>query len=114
MVYGGFMSRTHKDKPHNIIYPEDNWDFDFIPLDANLGSRTGFRYIQVAGKKTKKRRNYCHFRWYSTTPSWWTRITMTRPQRRRGRVWEHTVLKAQDLELVDPPTVGRKPHIYYY
>ena len=108
------MSRTLKDKPHTVVYPEDHYLYDTVRVDNDPESRIGFRYIQVAGKKTKKRRNYCHFRWYSTTPSWWTRITMTRPQRRRGRVWEHTVLKATDLELVDPPTVGRKPHVYYY
>ena len=105
------MSRTLKDKPHTVAYPEDHYLYDAIRVDT---SSFGFRYIQVAGKKTKKRRNYCHFRWYSTTPSWWTRITMTRPQRRKSRMWEQVVTRAVDLELQDPPLLGRKPHIYYY
>ena len=105
------MSRTHKDKPHEIMYPEDSVWFDCIKLDSdNIWNG----WIQVPGKRTKKRRNYCHFRWYGTTPSWWTRMTMNRPQRRKGRVWERVVLNSTDIELQDPPGVGRKPHVYYY
>ena len=107
------MSRTIKDKHWKLKFPESGWDFDSIKLtDENSYS---IRYVKLPGVKTKKKREEdTEWHWISSTPSWWTRLTMNRPQRRAGRVWEHNVLKLTDLEDCDPPGVGHKPHIYYW
>jgi len=107
------MSRTLKDKHWELRWPEETWEYSKEKIIVDLGSRFGIRYLERRGVKTKKSRQYCEYRWYTRSPSWWTRLTMTRPQRRRARVWEHTVLQ-QDLDTCDPPLYGRKPHIYYY
>ncbi len=108
------MSRTYKDKPYSIKWPEELLDYNTVRLSLDFGCRLGYRRIEVAGRKTKKPRNYCHQRWASKSPGWWTRLTMNRPQRRAGRVWEARVKYAQDLEVSDPPQVSRRPHVYYY
>lgn len=107
------MSRTLKDKRWELRWPEDAWDYGVEKINVDLGHRMGVRYLEVAGIKTKKRKNYCHYKWWAKSPSWWVRLTMNRPQRRKARVWEHKVL-CQDLEQVDHPLCSRKPHIYYY
>lgn len=66
-------------------------------------------------KTTKpKRRKVVDTEWHwMATPSWWTRLTMNKPMRRKGRIWERKVL-FQDLEFADPPGVSKKPHVYYF
>lgn len=51
-----------------------------------------------------------------TTPSWFNRMFMNRPQRHKGRMWEKDVVKLdkESLEETDSPSVGKKPHIYYW
>lgn len=106
------MSRTEKDKNWKLKYPEIHPSFDNIKITSDGYS---IRYIQKPGVKTKKRKELdTNWHWLNSTPSWWTRLMMNRPQRRAGRVWEHQVLKQLDLEDCDPPGVGHKPHIYYY
>lgn len=50
------------------------------------------------------------------TPSWFTRMFMTKPQRHRGRMWEKDVVKldTSELEDTDPPDVSKKPHKYFW
>lgn len=101
------MSRTHKDTPIQFRDPEWGYRFDYEFVDGAL--------IQLPGKKTKKKRN--HYQWWGmSTPMWWVRIMMNRPQRVQGKQWERELLKLniEDLEDVDPPSVGRKPHWYYW
>jgi hypothetical protein len=65
----------------------------------------------------KKRRDFdTTDHWYKTTPSGWTRRYMTRPQRRAGSLWERDVVRTSidELDGVDHPLVGRKPHVYYW
>jgi hypothetical protein len=114
MVLGGFMSRTHKDKPEDIKWPEERLDYNTVRLAIDFGGRLGYRRIEVSGKKTKKPRTYCHHRWWAKSPGWWVRLTMTKPQRRAGRVWEAVIKYAKDLDVSDPPQVSRRPHVYYY
>jgi hypothetical protein len=51
-----------------------------------------------------------------STPSWWIREMMNQPQRAKGRQWEKSVLKVDinDLDIIDYPSVSRKPHWYYW
>jgi hypothetical protein len=39
---------------------------------------------------------------------------MTKPQRRKAKLWEKEVLKSPDLEDTDTPLSGKKPHIYFW
>jgi hypothetical protein len=106
------MSRTNKDKNWKLKYPEAQWNFDSFKIFDDGNYRV--RYIKLPGVKTKKRKELdCEWHWVSNTPSWWTRLTMNRPQRRAGRVWEQKVL-LEDLEETDPPGVSHKPHHYYW
>lgn len=120
------MSRTYKDRPSKVNFP------DWFREDTHVGvsyTRTGRNYrtgeygewpsiclLKVAGVLTKKRKE-CDFEWHwlQSTPSWWTRCMMNRPQRRRSRVWEHEVVKYHIYDdTLEPPLLGRKPHLYYY
>ena len=126
------MSRTYKDKHWKLRFPESytNFDafYDRVPYEANryrfcpeLGkyvpsgaTYTAYIFMEKAGVKTKKRKSLDNkWHWTGATPSAWTRLMMNRPQRRKGRVWERTVL-FQDLHEADPPGVSRKPHVYYH
>jgi hypothetical protein len=53
---------------------------------------------------------------WMSTPSWWIREMMNQPQRAKGRQWEKSVLKVDinDLDIIDYPSVSRKPHWYYW
>jgi hypothetical protein len=107
------MSRTLKDRKWKLKFPELDWQFDSIKITSE--NSYSIRYIKLPGIKTKKKRNQdAEWHWINQTPSWWTRLTMNRPQRRAGHIWEHEVLKQADLEDCDPPGVGHKPHIYYW
>lgn len=124
------MSRTYKDRHWKLRFPESDWRFgtERIPYEAQgrvydfdtnkyLEEYTTvirYTYVSLPGIKTKKkRRDNTEYGWLGSTPSWWTRIMMNRPQRRKGRVWERKVL-FEDFEESDPPGVGRKPHQYYW
>ncbi len=129
------MSRTYKDKPARLKH--DRYDKDMIVFSREelihdhyhelrngeivridlpeelCHSYTRVTYIFGKTSKTKKRKNQDTEWHWMTTPSWWTRLNMNRPQRREGHLWERKVL-LEDVEEADPPGVGRKPHIYYY
>lgn len=102
------MSRTYKDKPSKLKY--DAWDKDRERIEST------FYYIDLPTTKTKKRKEVdTEWHWMST-PSWWTHLTMNRPQRRRCKLWERDALKTclDSLEDLDKPSISRKPHIYYW
>lgn len=123
------MSRTYKDKHWKLRFPEGEYHFGheriayetyYREWDVTLGKYietsdlvTRYVFVEKAGVKTKKKRkDDTEWHWMST-PSWWTRLTMNRPQRRKGRQWERKV-HFQDLEETDPPGVSKKPHVYYW
>ena len=132
------MSRTYKDKPYKYSDQFHSWEQDRYAVeytvlqthsyeyDPKLGryasielsepiERAGVRYLQAKTSRTKKRKSEedLEYRWMST-PSWWTRMFMNRPQRHRGRAWERKVLLCDDLEDADPPRFSNKPHIYFF
>lgn len=57
-----------------------------------------------------------YYRCYSSTPSWWTRITMNRPRRRENRMYESVVKFVEIENLIDyePFLNWKKPHEYYW
>lgn len=126
------MSRTWKDKPWKLTeYYDHGLDsirveyeaeitetfcretWQWVKLEASI-HRTRYYYIQQKSTKPKVRKSKnTEWRWYKQTPSWWTRLFMNKPQRRKGRQWERKVL-FEDIEDTDPPGVSRKPHKYYF
>ncbi len=127
------MSRTYKDKPSRLKY--DRYDKDMIVYSTEEICReyahelrngeivevplekpyvyNKICYIYGPTSKPKKRKEHdVEWHWMAT-PSWWTRLTMNRPQRRKGRLWERKVL-LEDVEEADPPGVSKKPHKYYW
>lgn len=122
------MSRTYKDKPWKFKNPEAydyNWGCEKIPYEkeythyrsGEVFNITSYWVKPIAGAKTKKRKTVdCDWHWMSSTPSWWTRMMMNRPQRREVHLWEHTATHTplDELEELDTPPSGKKPHIYYW
>ena len=87
------MSRTYKDKPSKVKFPE------VYPYGVHV-------------EKTKKRKKQdTEWHWIST-PSWWTRLLMNRPQRRAVHLWERKALFSDLEELVQPSK--KVAHIYYW
>ena len=81
------MGKTFKDKHYKLRFPET---------------------------PEKKRKSDDHdSRWYEETPSWHTRMTMNRPQRRADHLWEKKALSQEEDEL-DYPDNKKKPKIYFY
>lgn len=98
------MSRTYKDQPARVRWPEP-YDHDTLHIPGT------WRSIQLPTTRAKKRKHVdteCH--WMST-PSWWTRLTMNRPQRSRENHQLRMMHHLEDFDFVD---TGRKPHIYYF
>jgi hypothetical protein len=102
------MSRTYKDKPSKLKY--DAWNKDRERIEGT------FYYIDLPTTKLKKRKELDTEEHWMSTPAWWTRLTMNRPQRRRCKLWERDALKStlDSLDDLDKPIISRKPHIYYW
>ena len=66
------------------------------------------------GRKAKERAFGKNWRWLGQTPGWWVRLTMTRPQRRRVKLWERDAAKRSTWDDIDIPPHGRKPHKYFW
>lgn len=106
------MSRTHKDLPSKLRYPEEEWDYKYYLV----GNRRYIDYLQYPGVLTKKKKRTDTENHWMSTPMWWVREMMNQPQRTKGRQWEKSVLKVDinDLDIIDYPSVSRKPHWYYW
>lgn len=86
------MSRTTKDKPWPIQSPDHH---------------------SIADKPKRAKKKDTEWHWMST-PSWWTRLMMNRPQRRKGKLWEAGVKFEAVTEETDPPGASKKPHKYFW
>lgn len=118
------MSRTWKDKPYKLKYESYLKDTVSVPYTtARVSSAThemceyNFTYtLYLKTTKPKKRKKVDTESHWMSTPSWWTKISMIRPQRREGSLWERDTVKTSlsELEEVDKPSVSRKPHKYFW
>ena len=106
------MSRTHKDRPYRIRFPEEEWDYRYY----RCGDRWYFNFLAYPGVLTKKKKRVDTENHWMTTPSWFINVFMNRPQRARGKAWERKIVKCKVDELIDQdiPDVSRKPHKYYW
>lgn len=108
------MSRTYKDRPYKIRFPEEQWDYKYYPND---GPRWyWYHALQIPGVLTKKKKKVDTYNHWMSTPMWWIREMMNQPQRARCKQWEKKILKVSldNLIDIDYPDVGRKPHVYYW
>ena len=96
------MSRTFKDKPGKLKH---DYDTDRVMTEA-------WSFRQLPTTKTKKRKEVDTEDHWMSTPGWWVKMTMNKPQRRAVHLWEKKVL-VSDIEEVMVP--GKKvPHIYFW
>lgn len=109
------MSRTYKDKPYKLK-PVNDWsqDKEYIhPIFGDDYYISGY-HIERPTTKAKKRKEVDTEDHWMTTPSWWTKMTMIRPERRAAHLLEVKTLKTLDLEDVDFPDLGKKPYVYFW
>lgn len=99
------MSRTYKDTPSKVLH--ESWDTDYIWL-------VGYGYRLSKTTKPKKRKELDTEDHWMSTPGWWIKMTMNRPERRGAHLLEKKALRILDIEDVDFPNLGRKPHIYFW
>ena len=68
------------------------------------------------GDKAKRLAFGDDWQWLRQTPGWWVKLKMTVAQRRGVRDWEHNAARTRraDLDTLDLPPHGKKPHIYYW
>lgn len=114
------MSRTYKDKPYKL--KQEPWDLDteYFQYEAvcidwytkEPRDYLGRGHISLPTTKTKKRKEVDTEDHWMTTPGWWNRMTVTRPERKK--VNSHLQSLPYDLEEVDIPDLGRKPKIYFW
>ena len=115
------MSRTYKDRPYKVRQTEP-WDKDRVMVRYEV-IRTNYftkeleefitaRFLENKTTKTKKRKVLDTEDHWMTTPGWWNRMCVTRPERKRVNAALQSL--QCDLEDVDIPDLGRKPHIYYW
>lgn len=120
------MSRTYKDRPYRVKFPEEKRDFyyEYKPYIAEGINRywprgeyyCGLRWFSVKRPyilKKKARHVDSENHWMST-PGWWTHFYMDRPQRQASNQYMKQITLDVDLEELDPPMIGRKPHVYYW
>ena len=119
------MSRTYKHikeaklKRHyaerwDIEYDKfvfESWKYVWPDFNTSVGTYSRVCYLKKAGVLTKKKKSVDDEHHWMTTPSWWNRIHHTRPERRSAKV---ALSKVSDVEEVDIPDTGRKPHQYFW
>lgn len=120
------MSRTYKDIPYKFHHPEQDWDYRYDSIHYPATRRyyaegewfekeyTGVWFRKKPGILTKKKKHVDTENRWQSTPSWWTNLFMNRPQRQASNQYMRQLSLDIDLEEIDPPLVGNKPHIYYW
>ena len=114
------MSRTYKDKPYKL--KQEPWDMDRVMVRCEAICFDYFtkepreyiatRYLESKTTKTKKRKELDTEDRWMTTPGWWNRMMVTRPERKRVNAQLQSL--PDDIEEIDIPDVGRKPHVYFW
>lgn len=100
------MSRTYKDKHWKLKYPEHMCNFDRVEIDDYW-----YAWLQIPGKKTKKKKKVDTEWHWQGTPSWWTRMFMIRPRRTAENRQLRNIVDIDEFDFVD---VKRKNHVYYW
>ena len=116
------MSRTYNTNPKRVRYPESP-DTSLETYTAVWVDRNGQEYEYQRRLYLRKpyllpklpKRVDTEQHWQST-PSWWTRMYMRRPQRvKLNRLTRRAIgISLEALEAFDVPNLKRKPHVYYW
>lgn len=102
-------------EPYEALEREYSFETHQYEYTGNIVTRTTWLKKPGGPKLKRSHLNYSYY-WHRYTPSWFTRMFMTKPHRRGCRLWEReaVTLPVDLLDTVDCPDYGRKPHIYYY
>ena len=105
------MSRTYKDikRVKLMRYYKERWETEYYRDIPELQ----FYWLKKPGVTPKKRKEVDTEDHWMSTPSWWTKMTMIKPERKATKRLLHKAI-LQDIEEVDIPDTGRKPHIYFW
>lgn len=113
------MSRTTKDSRRRHF--SQYWKEDRLAVEYESTSPrypgSGYvwhYYVQLPTSKPKLRKEKDTEDHWMSTPSWWTKMTMIRPERRAAHLLEKKALRVLDIEDMDFPDLGKKPHCYYW
>lgn len=120
------MSRTYKDsnrvklkryyrdrwETEHDKFTYEGWKYAWPDFNTARGTTTRTIFLAKAGVKTKKRKEVDTTDHWMSTPSWWTRLMMNRPQRRQVKLWERKALISDLEDLIQP---GKKyKHVYFW
>jgi len=115
------MSRTYKDVPWKHRDVENNYDHGrhrvaYVGVSATIGEYTTYWLRDIKGAKRKKKRRVDTKWHWMTTPGWFIKEFMTKPQRAACKQWERKLVQMSydELHEVMVPFIGYKPHIYYW
>ncbi len=136
------MSRTYKHikKVKLKKYYRERWETEHIKynyeahkylwpdFDTPIGLTIRTAYLKKPGVLTKKRKEVDTENHWMSTPSWWVRMTMNKPQRRSVSLWEQQLSNLdtsrynpsyegtypyEDLDLFDKP-YKKVGHVYFW
>jgi hypothetical protein len=103
------MSRTKHHKKYGKNY--SNIKYFIVPAGIWQNHKT----LVFDKPKIKKHAFNPDNHWFKATPSWWTKVFMTKPKRAKCRNWEKQTLRLQNIEdFTICPDFGNKPHLYYW
>lgn len=66
------------------------------------------------GKIDRKFTSRSKWRSWKSTPSWWTNLHMTRPERRKNKKVCNDIIKGKNFDDMALPLGNNKPHEYYW
>ena len=89
------MSRTYKDVPWKHRDVENNYDHGrhrvaYVGVSATIGEYTTYWLRDIKGAKRKKKRRVDTKWHWMTTPGWFIKEFMTKPQRAACKQWERS------------------------
>jgi hypothetical protein len=117
------MSRTYKDVPYKFRHSDETFEVTHdrltVPMPYWYDPSKTFEmivYLKKPGVLKKKKKHVDTEDHWMHTPNFWVHDYMTVPQRAAGKMWEKKAARTrfEDLDDLDKPSVGRKPHIYYW
>jgi hypothetical protein len=114
------MSRTRKDKPTKFRDDVNSYSGSYQGLyDSRYWEMCRENVHKKFHSRPKLRKTKDYESHWMSTPSWWTRLYMTRPQRKRQNQYlkQYDLIVLDDLDLLEESDIaftGLKPHVYFW
>lgn len=116
------MSRTTKDRPVRLRcepWDKDTQRYSYEAVGHHYFTGgpyvcTRHAHIDLPTTKSKKRKEVDTEDHWMSTPSRWTHLCMIKPERRLAHMLEKKAMRIEDIEDMDFPDLGKKPHIYFW